>query len=57
MSADYVKYTKPLATTLSLLAWSVVEFENGYKSQVRISLALALIPQGAADLEGLSVCS
>lgn len=34
MSADNVKYTAPMATSLSLLAWSVVEFRDGYKAQV-----------------------
>jgi hypothetical protein len=34
MGADYVKYTTPMATSLSLLAWSMVEFKGGFKEQV-----------------------
>jgi hypothetical protein len=34
MGADYVKYTTPMATSLSLLAWSLVDFKGGYKDQV-----------------------
>lgn len=31
MGADYVKHTHPMATSLSLLAWSLVEFKAGYQ--------------------------
>jgi hypothetical protein len=34
MGADYVKYTTPMATSLSLLAYSLVEHKEGYKSTV-----------------------
>lgn len=40
MGADYVKYTTPMATSLSLLASSLVEHKEGYKATVsRPSLA------------------
>lgn len=32
MAADYVKHTHPMATSLSLLAWSLVEFKAGYEA-------------------------
>jgi len=34
-AADYVKHSHPMATSLALLAWSIVEFKTGYQSQVR----------------------
>lgn len=34
MDSTYVKHTMPMATSLSLLAASLVEFNSGYQSQV-----------------------
>jgi hypothetical protein len=31
MAADYVKYGAPLASSMALLAWSYVEFGQGYE--------------------------
>jgi hypothetical protein len=31
MGADYVKYGPPVASSMALLAWSVVEFGQGYE--------------------------
>lgn len=37
MAADYVKYTTPMATSLSLLAWSLTEHKEAYKATVSTS--------------------
>jgi hypothetical protein len=31
MAADYVKYGAPVASSMALLAWSLVEFGQGYE--------------------------
>jgi hypothetical protein len=31
MAADYVKYGAPVASSMTLLAWSLVEFGQGYE--------------------------
>jgi hypothetical protein len=38
MDSTYVKHTMPMATSLSLLAASLVEFKSGYEAQVRVLL-------------------
>lgn len=31
MAADYVKHTMPLATSMAMLAWSLIEFVAGFE--------------------------
>lgn len=37
MAADYVKYSAPVATSMSLLAWAAVEFQAGLDTVRRLA--------------------
>lgn len=52
MGDDYVKYTTPMATSLSLLAWGMVEFKGGYKDQVPPHASWSMLLLGTVQFLG-----
>jgi len=47
LRADYVKYSFPIATSMTLLAWSLVEFSGGYAAGGAANSALSQLRWGA----------
>lgn len=45
--ADYVKYALPTATSMTLLAWSLVEFSGGYAAAGVLNSATSQLRWGA----------
>ncbi len=44
---DYVKYSFPLATSMTMLAWSLVEFSGGYAAAGSLNAATSQLRWGA----------
>lgn len=46
-AADYVKYSFPIATSMTMLAWSLVEFSGGYAAAGSLNTATSQLRWGA----------
>jgi hypothetical protein len=46
-TADYVKYSFPMATSMTMLAWSLVEFSKGYAAAGALNSATSQLKWGA----------
>lgn len=46
-TADYVKYSFPMATSMTMLAWSLVEFSKGYAAAGALKSATSQLKWGA----------
>lgn len=44
---DYVKYSFPIATSMTTLAWSLVEFSGGYAAAGSLNTATSQLRWGA----------
>lgn len=51
MSSDYTKYSFPMATSMTLLAWSLLEFSGGYAAGGSLNTAQGQLRWGADYLK------
>jgi hypothetical protein len=53
--ADYVKYSFPIATSMTTLAWSLVEFSKGYAATGSLATATSQLRWGADYLQAAHI--